>query len=146
MKIKYLALILAITSSVNVFAADSKATQQLSVPFVNKAVNGPDYSGLTFSYNMNGSTALQKVVCTFSNFYKGWMDYADGLAWNTTGTYGGSQTVILTSKGQSVTITESLDQFHADAKSTATVHHIDNNKSPAFVSCFYMPEDNNKVK
>lgn len=136
---KLVAALITVFAATSVYASHANNTKKLQVPFVHQAINSVDYKGLTFTYNM-GNPA-QKVVCTLSYFYKGWMEYPENTQVKTSGTYGGSQTVILTSLGSSSEISETLDQFHADAAGEVTIQNLEYQSSaPAFASCFYAPD------
>ena len=141
MKIKHLPLILAVAFMSNAFANNSHAPKQLKVPFINQSVNSTDYAGLQISYKME-SNVLQQVVCSLSHFYKGWMEYSINGQVQESGVYGDSHTLVLTSKGPTSYISEQLDQLHADAEGTATIHDNGHSGVQSYVSCFYMPDEN----
>ncbi|MHB1949347.1 MAG: hypothetical protein ACYCQI_14675 [Gammaproteobacteria bacterium] len=140
MKIKSFVMLMSLLATTSVLASTSHDTKKLQVPFVAEAVNSTNYNGITFSYNMNNST--QKVVCSLSYFYKGWMEYSENQSVKSSGTYGGSQTVVLTSVGPTHEISETLDQFHADGVGEVKIFNLQGVRD-AFVSCFYVPEKKN---
>lgn len=140
-KYYFLSLAIALISNVAI-AQNYMEPKQLQVPFINQAVNSTDYEGLSASYNLSGNT-LQKVVCFMGNFYKGWVDYSDESTTKEGGVWGGSQTVMFTSKGETKDISETLGQYHVATQGVFVFHNAKKAKSDdAFLSCLYMPEDN----
>lgn len=138
---KYLIFPLALALTSGMALANSGNTlKEIQVPFDNQAVNSTDYEGLSVAYNMNNNP-MQKVVCTLSNFYKGWIDYTENGALKESTPYGSTTTVTLTSQRQTQNIAENSDQYHADAQGLLIIHNTDTgNPSNALVSCSYMPE------
>lgn len=139
----YIALTLAL-SIVGIASANAaSAPKSVQVPFVNEVINSTSHEGLAVAYDMNGQP-LQRVVCTFYNLYKGWLDYAENGAVKNSNTYGGKQIVIFTSEGKTRSVTETIDQFHSDRQGQLWIHHTEEESktsSEASVSCFYMPDD-----
>ena len=137
---KYVGFIALTLLSHAALAHTANTAKQLQVPFVNQSINAADHEGLSVAYNMNQNPA-QQVVCTFAHVYKGWVDYSENKVMQASNTYGGEQTVIFTNKGQTGYITETLDQFHADAAGSLMIHD-NTQQSGGFVSCFYMMDQN----
>lgn len=140
MKMKSLFILLFLVAGINnVYAKQALNPKQIQVPFINEAFSTPISNGLAVNYDMNG-TSLQQVVCTLSYIHKSWLEYTENGAQKESGAYGGAQTVVLTSKGQTGYISETLDQLHVDAKGTATFFNHEESAQHGFISCFYMPD------
>ena len=123
-------------------SAGSAIAQDVKVPLVQHSVPS---DGLKISYAMTGAS-LQKVVCLFSNFYKGYFNYTkNGLEMNSFVFGGGADTqqVVFTSKGKTLETQglDSLDQLHADISSFILVPGQQELSPNATVTCFYQTED-----
>jgi len=140
---KYLILALALTLSSTVSAYTLHASKQLQIPFTNQLVNSDGYEGLSASYSMTSST--QKVVCTLTGFYKGWIDYTANKAIKESEFYSGTHTVVLTSKKPSTSNSDT--ELHTDAVGHISIQHINKDLTAddtALASCSYMPDENPK--
>ena len=123
-------------------SAGSAMAQDVKVPLVQYSVPS---DGLKISYDMTGASP-QKVVCLFNNFYKGHFNYMKNGVKTSGCTFGGgadAQQIVFTSKGKTLETQglDSLDQFHADAKSFILLQGQQELSPNATVTCFYQTED-----
>jgi hypothetical protein len=106
--------------------------RQVVVPFVNQAIASTDHYGLVFNYDLSNQPNT-KVVCVLSDLYKAWLTYPVNGALVESPTYGGSQTVILSSKDA---LNAASDVLTADKTGQVTI--LNNQEvSPASATCFY---------
>lgn len=144
MKLIYFIFPLAFLLSSSLLANQPKTGIRITVPFINVAVNSPEYhqQGLSFDYQLNNGEL--KVVCTLSNFNNGWLEYQEnGVTKQSSTIVNNAQTLILTSKGATQHLSPMLDQYHVDSEGPAAIFNIENLHAPAsFATCLYVAEGN----
>jgi hypothetical protein len=122
--------------------AGSAIAQDVKVPLVQHSVPS---DGLKINYDMTGASH-QKVVCLFSNFYKGYFNYTKNGVEKNSMVFGGgadTQQIVFTSNGKTLETQglDSLDQLNADAKSYILLPGQQELSPTATVTCFYQTED-----
>lgn len=118
-------------------AENSLPSKSVNLPFNNEQILSTTNNGLTFSYDMSGIPA-KKVICKFSNAYKSWIEGPVDFS----PTFGGDQTIILTSLAKSQEISETIDVIHANNPvGNIKINDTNNGQvSVSTVSCYYENE------
>lgn len=137
---KYLCLPLLLTLSMNVSFATTMPNKMVMLPFKNVPLFSKTHTGIFFNYDMY-SVPKRNVVCQLSHVYKSWLEFPREGGVDETPTYGGDQTVILTSNEKEKRANHS-EVLRADRAGTVKIFAVKQGKrSNASVSCYYQTSE-----
>jgi hypothetical protein len=152
LSMKYIYLLLLLIFIPNIYAATCEADYQydikVTLPFKNQPANDGKYNdGLCFDYTLKTQPA-KKVICQLSNFNTGWMLYSTNNlmqdSYSDTVGFTGNSTVIITSRGNTMRVSDNSYQFHVDETSIIAFHHdadFSSSEKVATVSCAYFENE-----